>query len=179
MNSSNRRSPTDQGTSGDRAYDPAVVARAVTLAESAANAAGVLTADAAAAARRGRAIAGREADHLVAEHAAQDASAARFRADAAATRVRLAAEVAAVSAHRGEADPTGPAALLRASETAATVAAAAAAVAEAADELSLSVARAVTRTAELVAETRLALDRAIEAEVLATASALALSRSGE
>jgi ribose 1,5-bisphosphokinase PhnN len=54
------------------------------------------------------------------------------------------------------------------------VQAAAVAVAEATDELSLSVARAVTRTAELVAETRLALDRAIEAEVIATASALAV-----
>ena len=115
---------------------------------------------------------------LVADRAAQDAVAARFRADAAATRVRVAADLAA-TAELDVAPLDHPAAVQRAARTAAIVQAAAVAVAEETAALAACVSRSVALTAELLTVTRATLDRAIEAEVEAAAAALELhSTSG-
>jgi hypothetical protein len=158
-----------------RAYQSAVAegALSVTLTAAAVEAAEVLASDAAATARRGRAAAGHEAEVLVANEAAQNVVAAKFRADSAAFRVAEAAELAAASER--ELTPLNDAAsLIRAARTAETVQAAALQVAEETNALAMSVASAVAMTAELVATTRLTLEHAIEAQVVATAAALEL-----
>lgn len=122
--------------------------------------------------RRRQDEADRDAAALVADQAEQDAAATRFHAEAAAIRVHQAALSAAVAALRGEADPIGPAAQRRASEVAATVETAAAAIAEQTAELAVAVARVVAARAEEVTAMQGGLAQVIDAELVATAAAL-------
>ena len=159
------------GAHGAKADPSTPDARSATLRALAISAA-ELTADAAEGARYERVRAGHAASELVAEQAAQTAAAARYRADAAATLVSQAAEIAAQLVARSEPTSAGPAALRRAADMTATVQAAAAAVANESALLAENVSRMVEATADLVASTRIAVDRAIHAEVVATADAI-------
>ncbi|WP_182376421.1 hypothetical protein [Nocardioides sp. WS12] len=156
--------------------EPAVphdsVARAAITVETAVTAARLLIADAADIARDGRANRHEVAADLAADQAAQDATATRYREDAAATEVHNAAEVADQMVLGTEPDPIGPAALQRASAMAARVQAAAVAVASANAALALAVANAVALRAELVAASRRSLDEQSEVEIEATAAAI-------
>jgi hypothetical protein len=135
--------------------------------------AAALASDAAARARDDREIAGREATRLVAEAAAQSAVATRARAAAAAARVRKAAKLAA-ALERSSAGQDDSGTLPHAVLMAATVEAAASAMAEDTAALERLVAETVAKTAASVAATQLALDLAIEAEVAASAVAVEL-----
>lgn len=154
-------------------HSDALDALDVTLTLAAVQAAEALAADAAGRARLDRAAAARDAANLVADDAAQNVVATRFRADVAAQHVREAAERDAESERLflGDGDLG---AQQRAARTAPRVRAAAVALAEETADLAASVARTVAMKAELVAATFLALDEAIEAEVAATAVAVEL-----
>lgn len=162
-----------ESLSGAVAHDSptARAARSVNLRAAEAGAAGALVVVAATTARCDRQAAGREADALVANEAARHVVGARFRADAAAARVRGAAELAAEAA-RARATPGDLDAELLAAQTAWTVEAAAVLVAEEAATLAEVVADGVATTAALITAKRMVLELAIQAEADATAAAL-------
>lgn len=177
-----KRAQKSVATRVPRTLAPRDRERDVTIAEAALDvdltvadvkAAAALTADAAVLARLDRAATGREAAKAIAKEAAQDVVAARFRADAQADRVREAA-ARAVAAELEVPGSGEASALERAARTASMVEATAAAVVVETAELAAAVARTVAMAVELVESARVTLDRAIEAEVAAAASAIEL-----
>lgn len=141
MTSSRSRSP---GHAGDPGPEPPADVRAA-----------VEEAGRATAATRLRHLAADRRDAgVVADQAAQDAVATRYRVEAEAVRVRHAADRAAVEARLREVDPTSGAALARAAEIEATVAAAAIAVQERSVVLASSVAGLVAGRAAALSASR-------------------------
>ena len=161
------------GSGQDQGVMVAEAALDVTLAAEATTSEAARVSGAAETAFRDRAAVGRSAADAVAEIAAQDAIAARLRAEASAFRVREAATMAAAEELENAA-PGDASAVERAARTASTVEAAAAAVASETVALAEKVARTVAMAAELVAAAQVTLTYAIEAEIAAAAAGIEL-----
>lgn len=133
----------------------------------------VIVGEALEAARLASAVDALAAADLAADQAAQDATAARYRSEGAATLVRAAARTAAEVVRRSEPDPISFGALARASEVASAVRLAASAVAEADAQLAAAVASEVAARAERVVAVHRANDRLATAQVDAVTDAVA------
>ena len=161
--------PTDD-SGGQSAAELNAVREAADTVETAVTAARLLINKTAKLARLDRALATSVAADLVADHAAQDVAATRFRTVAAAAQVRLAAEEAAAIVRHNEQDSYG--ALERASKVATLAHAKATVVAKADAALADAVAVAVVHRARLLADIELSAARALAAQWAVTASAV-------